>query len=64
MGSPKAITAVAHKLARIVYAMLTGRAGYVKEDPSVHDKRYRERAIKSLQRRAQELGMTLTVNRV
>lgn len=64
MGSPKAITAVAHKLARIVYAMLTGRADYVKEDQAVHDKRYRERAIKSLHRRAKELGMTLTVNSV
>lgn len=60
MGSPKAITAVAHKLARIVYAMLTGQASYVKEDQAVHDKRYRERAIKALQRRAQELGMTLS----
>jgi len=64
LGSPKAITAVAHKLARIVYAMLTGRANYVKEDQAVHDKRYRERAIKSLQRRAQELGMTLSANAV
>jgi transposase len=60
LGSPKAITAVAHKLARIVYAMLTGRAHYVKEDQALHDQRYRERAIKSLQRRAQELGMTLS----
>ena len=47
-----------------IYAMLTGRADYVKEDQSVHDKRYRERAIKSLQRRAQALGMTLTINPV
>ena len=60
MGSPKAITAVAHKLARIVYAMLTGQASYVNEDQAMHDKRYRERAIKSLQRRAQELGMRLS----
>ena len=64
MGSPKAITAVAHKLARIVYAMLTGQANYVKEDQEMHDKRYRERLIKSLQRRAQELGMTLSANTV
>jgi transposase len=60
MGSPKAITAVAHKLARIVYAMLSGQAAYVKEDQSMHDKRYQERAIKSLQQRAKEYGMTLT----
>jgi transposase len=60
MGSPKAITAVAHKLARIVYAMLSGQAEYVKEDQARHDARYRERAIKSLQKRAQELGLILS----
>jgi transposase len=60
MGSPKAITAVAHKLARIVYAMLTGKAAYVKEEQAVHDKRYREGALKALHRKAKELGMVLT----
>ncbi len=60
MGSPKAITAVPHKLARIVYAMLSGQAEYVKEDQARHDARYRERAIKSLQKRAQELGLILS----
>lgn len=60
MGSPKAITAVAHKLARIVYAMLSGQADYVKEDQARHEVRYRERAIKSLQKRAQELGLVLS----
>lgn len=64
LGSAKAITAVAHKLARIVYAMLTGQQGYVKEDQALHDQRYRERSIKALQRRAQELGMTLSPNPV
>ena len=64
LGSPKAITAVAHKLARIVYAMLTGQASYVKEDQAMHDKRYRERAINALKRRAQELGMTLSAHTV
>lgn len=60
MGSPKAITAVAHKLARIVYAMLSGHADYVKEDQAKHEARYRDRAIKSLLKRAQELGLVLT----
>lgn len=64
LGSPKAITAVAHQLARIVYGMLSARASYVKEDQAVHDKRCRERALKSLQRRAQELGMTLCAQAV
>jgi transposase len=60
MGSPKAITAVAHKLARIIYAMLSGRAEFVKEDQEKHEARYRERAVKALQKRAKELGMTLS----
>lgn len=60
MGSPKAITAVAHKLARIVYAMLSGQAEYVKEDQAKHEARYRDRAIKSLLKRAQEFGLALT----
>lgn len=60
MGSPKAITAVAHKLARIVYAMLSGQTDYVKEDQLRHEARYRQRAIKALQKRAQELGLTLS----
>ena len=60
MGSPKAITAVAHKLARIIYAMLSGQAGYVKEDQLKHEAHYRQRAIKALQKRAQELGLTLS----
>jgi transposase len=64
MGSPKAITAVAHKLARIVYAMLSGQADYVKEDQLRHEARYRQRAIKALQKRAQELGLTLSLTPV
>lgn len=60
MGSPKAITAVAHKLARIVYAMLSGQSDYVKEDQARHEARYRDRAIKALHRRAQEFGLVLS----
>jgi transposase len=60
MGSPKAITAVAHKLARIIYAMLSGQASYVKEQQAIHEGRYRDRAVKSLQRRAHELGFTVS----
>ena len=64
MGSPKAITAVAHKLARIVYAMLTGQQAFVKENLAQHDARYQQRCIKALQKRAQEFGMMLTPSAV
>jgi transposase len=56
MGSPKAITAVAHKLARVVYAMLTGQSEYVQEKQNVHEERYQAKVIKSLQRRAAQMG--------
>jgi hypothetical protein len=40
--------------------MLSGQADYVKEDQVRHEARYRERAIKALQKRAQELGLMLS----
>lgn len=58
MGSPKAITAVAHKLARAIYAMLTRQVEYT-EDQSKYERRYQERAVKSMQRRAAEMGFDL-----
>ena len=56
MGAPKAITATAHKLGRIVYHLLKHGEGYVRE----HEKKYaaevRQRQEKQLHRRARELG--------
>lgn len=59
MGSGKAITAMAHKLARVVYAMLTGQAEYEEKKQDGHEQRYRDRALKSINRRAAELGFEL-----
>ena len=59
MNTSKAITAVAHKLARIIYAMLTGKSEYVAQSQSEQEQRYHERAIKSMKRRAAELGFEL-----
>ena len=59
MGSAKAITAVAHKLARVVYAMLTGQADYVEKKQDAQEQRYRLKAIKGIKRRAAELGFEL-----
>jgi transposase len=58
-GAPKAITATAHKIARIVYYMLKNREPY--HDPGAHyyEEQYRERAIRKLQRQAAKLGMSL-----
>jgi transposase len=59
MGTAKAITAVAHKLARIIYAMLTGQAEYAQQDHDKHEQRYRAKMITSIKRRASELGLEI-----
>jgi len=58
-GAPKAITATAHKLARIVYFMLKFRQPY--RDPGVdyYEAQHRDRVIRSLNRKAAKLGLRL-----
>ena len=59
LGAPKAITATAHKLARIFYTVLRYGVAYQKrsEEEFVVDQKRME---KSLHRRAKELGYELT----
>jgi transposase len=59
LGAPKAITATAHKLARLVYAMLTNGTAYVDAGQEYYEERYRLRVIQNLKRKAQELGFEL-----
>lgn len=59
LGAPKAITATAHKLARLVYAMLTKRSSYVDSGQEYYEQRYRSRVIQNLKRKAQHLGFEL-----
>jgi transposase len=59
LGAPKAITATAHKLARLVYTLLKEGADYVDAGQDYYEKRYRSRVVENLKRRAQELGLTL-----
>ncbi len=59
MGSAKAIVATAHKLARIVYAMLSGQQEFAMEQLQRHSQRLQKRRLKALQHRAAELGMEL-----
>ena len=59
MDKAKAVTAAAHKLARLFYALLTKGQEYVDQGQQYYEERYRERVIHQLQRRAQSLGMAL-----
>ena len=59
LGAPKAITATAHKLARIIYAMLRYGQQYVDAGAEYYESRYRQRALRAAKRRAAQLGYEL-----
>jgi transposase len=59
IGGPKAITATAHKMARIFYAMVTTGKPYQEQGVAAYEEAYRERAIKQLKRRAHGFGFDL-----
>ena len=52
LGGPKAITATAHKIAKIVYNMLKHGKLYVDRGAQYYEETYRQRAVKNLRRRA------------
>jgi len=59
MDKPKAVTAAAHKLARLIYTMLTKGEEYTDQGQDYYEERYRQRVLHHLSKRAQKLGMTL-----
>jgi transposase len=56
MDKPRANTAVAHKLARMVYFMLTRGEAYVDKGQQHYEDQQRQRSIAALRRRAAALG--------
>ena len=59
LGTPAAITATAHKLARIIYFMLKHRQPYHDFGSDYYEQQYRARLIRNLNRRAAKLGLRL-----
>lgn len=57
MDKPKAVTAVAHKVARLIYAMLAKGDEYTDCGQAYSDERYRQRVVANLNRRGQQLGL-------
>lgn len=52
MGKPKAVTAAAHKLTRLIYTMLT-------KGQDFYEQRYREHVLRRLPQRANKMSMQL-----
>ena len=59
LGAPKATTAAAHKLATIIFNMLTNKTEYIETGQNYYEEQYRERIVKNLAARAKTLGFGL-----
>ena len=59
LGAPKAVTAMVHKLARLVYRMLKWGHAYVDKGIQYYEDRHREQQIRLLKKRAAKLGFLL-----
>jgi hypothetical protein len=59
LGTPKAITAAAHKLARLVYHLLKHGSAYVPQSLENYEAQYHERKVKTMAKQAKALGYTL-----
>ncbi len=59
LGAPKAITATAHQLARLIYSMLRYGQEYVDAGAEYYERQYQQRAIRTTKRRAAQLGYQL-----
>ena len=56
LGAPKAITATAHKLAKLIYSMLRHGQDYVDAGAEYYETQYQQRALRTAKRRAAQLG--------
>lgn len=59
LGAGKAITATAHKLARLVYAILTKGEEFVQRSQDHYEEQVRTRTVRYLQKKAASLGFNL-----
>jgi hypothetical protein len=59
LGAPKAITAMAHRLARLVYRMLKYGHEYVDKGTQFYEQRLREQQLQLLKKKAASLGLRL-----
>jgi transposase len=59
LGPEKAINAAAHKLARMIYFTLKFQRPYVDPGPDAYAQHHRDQVLKSMEKRARQLGYTL-----
>lgn len=60
LGKAKAIRATAHKLARLIYTLLTKGQAYVDRGQDYYERQHQQRVVKNLKKKALEMGFSLT----
>lgn len=58
-GAPTAITATAHKLARIFYHLWTTGEDFTDTGAEAYEQQYQQRVLKHLKQRAKQMGFDL-----
>jgi transposase len=61
LGAPKAITAMARKLACLFYRLIKHGQQYVDKGNQYYESKYRQQQIRSLAKRPQKLGLQLVI---
>jgi hypothetical protein len=61
MGSVEAITATAHKMARILYSMMQNKTDYKEEGGDYYDQMAKQKTLKYLRKWADALGYKLEI---
>ena len=59
LGAAKAITATAHKLARIIYSLLTQGTTYEDPGENAYEEKYQQRIRQNLKQKAKKLSCIL-----
>ncbi len=61
LGAPKAITATAHKLARMFYRLWKTGEAYNDQGADYYEQKYKERVLNNLKAKAKQLGYDMTL---
>jgi transposase len=64
LGAPKAITATAYKIARLLYNLLKYGHDYVDPGQDYYEKRHRERVVNQMKKKAASFGFQLVPNQL
>lgn len=60
LGAPKAITATAHKLARMFYRLWKTGESYNDPGADYYEQKYKERVLNNMKAKAKQLGYEIT----